>query len=85
MEQATGQGIYEKRIHNAQYRASGVVTEGHLYLTARDGVCTVVKLGREFEVISENEFGEPQTASPAISNGTLYMRTYDALYAIRGK
>jgi|GEM_PF-22466 len=85
VEQATGQGVYEKRIYNAQYRASGVVSEGHLYLTARDGVCTVVKLGREFEVLSENEFGEPQTASPAISNGTLYMRTYDALYAIREK
>ena len=85
VEQNDGKVLYEKRIHNAQYRTTGVVTEGHLYLTARDGVCTVVKTGREFEVVHENDLGEPQTASPVISNGTLYMRTYEALYAIRGK
>ena len=44
-----------------------------------------MKMGRAFEVLAENELGEPQTASPVISNGTLYMRTYEALYAIRAK
>lgn len=38
-------------------------------------------LGKTFEVLDENELGEPQTASPVISNGALYMRTYEALYA----
>jgi outer membrane protein assembly factor BamB len=85
VDQKTGEKVYDERIHNAQHRASGVVSEGHLYLTARDGVCTVVKLGKKFEVLAENELGEPQTASPVISNGTLYMRTYAALYAIRAK
>ena len=85
VDQKTGEKVYDERIHNAQYRASGVVSEGHMYLTARDGMCTVVKLGKAFEVLAENELGEPQTASPVISNGTLYMRTYHALYAIRAK
>ena len=85
VDQKSGEKIYDERIHNAQHRASGVVSEGHMYLTARDGVCTVVKLGRQFEVLAENELGEPQTASPVISNGTLYMRTYEALYAIKAK
>lgn len=84
VELTTGQPVYEKRIHNAQHRASGLVCDGHLYLTARDGVCSVVKLGRDFEVVAENELlGEAQTASPVVSHGTLYMRTYEALYAIR--
>lgn len=42
-------------------------------------------LGKTFEVLDENELGEPQTASPVISNGALYMRTYEALYANRAK
>ncbi|RLS57150.1 MAG: pyrrolo-quinoline quinone [Planctomycetota bacterium] len=79
----SGEKKYETRIHNAQHRASGVVSEGKIYFTARDGVCTVVKAGPTFELLSENDLGEPQTASPVISNGTLYMRTYDAIYAIR--
>jgi outer membrane protein assembly factor BamB len=85
LDQNTGEKKYESRIHNAQYRATGVVSGGHVYFTARDGVCTVVKLGPTFEKVSENDLGEPQTASPVISNGTLYMRTYEGLYAIRGK
>ncbi len=83
VDQATGEKKYESRIHNAQHRASGVVCEGHIYFTARDGVCTVVKAGPTFESLGESELGEPQTASPVIANGTLYMRTYEALYAIR--
>lgn len=85
LDQKSGEKKYENRLHNAQYRASGVVSGGNAYFTARDGVCSVVKLGPQFELVSENELGEPQTASPVISGGKLYMRTYDALYAIQGK
>jgi hypothetical protein len=28
--------------------------------------------------------GEQISASPAVANGTLYLRSFDALYAIRG-
>ena len=54
-------------------------------MTARDGVVTVVKAGRKFEVLASNDLGEPAesiSASPAISNGRIYLRTFDALYAI---
>jgi hypothetical protein len=30
-----------------------------------------------------NELGEDQSASPAISGGTIYLRTFKNLYAIR--
>jgi outer membrane protein assembly factor BamB len=33
--------------------------------------------------LATNSMGENITASPVISNGTLYLRTFDALYAIR--
>lgn len=80
----TGKEHYYERIHNAEHRASPVYADGHIYICSRDGICTVLKSGPKFEVVAENDIGnEPITASPAISNGTLYLRSYDALYAIR--
>jgi outer membrane protein assembly factor BamB len=82
----TGKEQYFERIHNAEHRASPVYADGHVYVCSRDGICTVLKAGRKFEPVAENDIGnEPITASPAISNGTLYIRSYDALYAIRQK
>jgi hypothetical protein len=46
---------------------------------------TVVKAGRQFEILGQNDLAEPIAASPVISNGRLYLRTYKALYAIAAK
>jgi hypothetical protein len=54
-------------------------------LTARDGHVTVVKPGRTFEILANNEIGEAVSSSPAISGGRIYLRSYDALYAIGKK
>ncbi|MCB9938448.1 MAG: hypothetical protein H6823_09420 [Planctomycetaceae bacterium] len=53
-----------------------------MYLTARNGVITVVKPGKEFAILSQNDMGEAISASPAVSNGRIYLRTFEALYAI---
>ena len=49
--------------------------------TGKAPVC-VLKLGREFKVISRNVMGDGIAATPAISGGRIYLRTYKALYAI---
>ena len=56
--------------------------DGKIYLTARDGTVSVIKAGRKFEVLAKNEMGEPTSASPVISNGRIYFRTFEAMYAI---
>ena len=82
----TGKVIFEGRIHGAVYRGSPVYADGHIYFTARDGTITVIRSGVDtLEVVAENTLGEPIAASPAIADGTLYLRTYDALYAIRNQ
>lgn len=84
LELLTGKIVFEGRIHSAAYRGSPVFAGGHIYFVARDGTVTVVKTGLDkLEVVAENTLGEPLAASPAIADGTLYLRTYDALYAIR--
>src|SRR5690606_15963114 len=79
----TGEEVYYENTQRKQHRSSPIYCDGHIYSTARDGHTTVLKTGREFKIVAENDLEETMTATPVISNGTLYMRTYDALYAIR--
>ena len=43
----------------------------------------MVKAGRDFEIVAQNDTDEDMSASPVIANGTIYLRTFDALWAIR--
>ncbi len=84
VELETGKQIYFERTHTVQHRVSPLYADGHLYFCGKDGMCTVVKAGREFEIVATNDMGgEPITASPIVANGNLVIRTYDAVYAIR--
>lgn len=82
LDAKTGEQFYRERTHRHRHRASPVYVNGYIYLTSRDGVITVVKAGREFEIVASNAMDEVIAASPAIANGTLYLRSYQALYAI---
>jgi outer membrane protein assembly factor BamB len=82
IELETGKEVYIERTHSVQHRASPVMIGEHLYLCAKDGLTSVVKAGRTFEIVAKNKLDEPITASPAVAGGTLYLRTYNALYAI---
>lgn len=84
LDAKTGKEQYPKaqRTHSDRYRASPVYADGKIYLTARGGMVTVVKAGPTFEVLASNDLGEAISSSPAISNGRIYLRTFDALYAI---
>jgi outer membrane protein assembly factor BamB len=79
----TGNKLYLGRTHPQRHRASPVYADGKIYVSARDGRVTVVKAGPKFEILAVNDFDEEIAASPAISNGTIYYHTFDALWAIR--
>lgn len=78
----TGKELYFERTHTAQHRSSPLWVEGRLIWCARDGVCSVIEAGPEFKLLASNNLEEPITASPIVAAGVLYLRTYDALYAI---
>ncbi|MDB5342574.1 MAG: outer rane biosis protein [Schlesneria sp.] len=83
LEAKTGKEVYTQATHRMRHRASPVYGDGKLYLTARDGKVHVIQTGREFKVLAVNDLEEDQSSSPAISNGTIYMRTFQHLWAIR--
>ncbi len=83
LDAASGQVVYKQRPSRARHRGSPLVADGKLYLMGMDGTVTVLRTGRKFELLAQNRLDEQLAASLAVGEGTLYLRTYDALYAIR--
>jgi outer membrane protein assembly factor BamB len=79
----TGEQFYSKKATSrGRHRASPVYADGNIYSTARSGIVTVVKAGQEFQIVSQNDMQEPITASPVIADGRIYLRSFEALYAV---
>jgi outer membrane protein assembly factor BamB len=81
----TGKEYYNQRTTPDRHRASPVYADGHLYTCARNGKISVIQTGKELTIDSVNDLGEEITASPAISNGRIYVRTFKSLWAIGEK
>lgn len=84
IEAATGKVVYEgKRPPAAStYAGSPVAYEGKILLTSEDGDTYVLQAGPEFAVLGTNSVGEPVLASPAISEGMIFIRGKQHLFAI---
>ena len=85
LDAATGREHYNERTTGGQHRASPLYADGRIYVTARNGEIKVLKSGTDFELLATNSLGEDQTASPVAVGDTLYLRTYDALWAVRAE
>jgi len=62
------------------YSASPVLAEGRLYFASEEGKVSVVRPGREWELIQLNDLQEEIFATPALSAGKIFIRTAEALY-----
>jgi outer membrane protein assembly factor BamB len=81
---ATGDEIYRQRLEKVGngFSASPVAADGRIYLSNEDGDLVVVEAGRTFKQIATNQMGELVMATPALSNGVMYVRTAKSLVAI---
>jgi outer membrane protein assembly factor BamB len=79
----TGATLYDETLTSGRYRGSPVCIDGKIYLTGRDsGTVSVLKAGRKLEVLAKNTLPDEFTASPAVSQGRIYLRGFKTLYAI---
>ena len=62
--------------------ASSVAAAGKIYITGRGGRTVVLKHGRKFEVLAQNNLDEPTDASPAIVGNQIFIRGSKSLYCI---
>ncbi|MEK6237940.1 MAG: PQQ-binding-like beta-propeller repeat protein, partial [Planctomycetales bacterium] len=81
LDAKTGEIIKQDRAAGlGSYYASVVAGDGKIYLADERGTVSVLKAGREWEVLSSHKFGERITATPVLQNGRVYLRTEEALY-----
>jgi outer membrane protein assembly factor BamB len=84
----TGEAYYRQQRLPKPYnfKASPVGVNGKLYLASEEGDVIVVKMGEKYEVLATNSMPD-QTfiATPAVADGSLYLRSQDTLYCIREK
>jgi outer membrane protein assembly factor BamB len=80
----TGKDIYRQRLDpiGSGFSASPIAADGRLYLSNEDGEMLVVAAGREFRLIATNSMGELLMATPALSNGVMYVRSSASLFAV---
>lgn len=85
-EARTGRQVYQKRVGSqSAYSASPVAADGRIFLPSEEGVVRVVRAGPTFELFAVNRMGDACMATPAISDGLLFVRTQHALYALGDK
>ena len=83
---ATGEPYYQQQRLPKPYsfKASPVGVGGKLYLSTENGDVVVVKMGEKFEVLATNTLaGQVFISSPAVAEGSLYLRSQEAVYCIR--
>ena len=84
MKAATGEIVWQQRL-GGNFSASPVAADGRIYVVADNGETTVLEAGPEFRVLAQNPLGEKLQASPALSQGQMFIRTDKHLFAIGQK
>ena len=92
LEPDTGKTVWKERV-GGRFRACPIYVDGRLYFFSLEGVTTVIKPGRTFEVLATNTLadnapnddsrrGPGFMASPAVAGKALIVRTRHHLYRI---
>jgi outer membrane protein assembly factor BamB len=95
LDTKTGETVWKERV-GGKFRASPIYADGRLYFFSLDGVTTVIKPGREFEVLATNKLatedlrddprrGPGFMASPAVVGKAMFLRTRHHLYRIESE
>ena len=84
LDAKTGAEHYRERI-GGNYSSSPTFADGKIYVHNREGLTTVIKPGKQFEVLEKNQLPGKIFASLAAVDRALYLRTDTALYRIENK
>ncbi len=77
---ATGKVHWQERL--GRHHASPVLIEGLCYFINDDGEINVIKPGDKFERVAQYKLGEQCYASPAVSDGQVFLRGFKNMFCI---
>lgn len=83
VECSTGKVVWTERLEGGESWGSLVLAAGRLYVTSRRGITSVFRPDpTKFELLAVNDLEEPSNATPAISDGEVFLRTDSHLFCI---
>jgi outer membrane protein assembly factor BamB len=82
LDATTGRLLKEGRTRGAlgDYYASPVAADGKVYLASSEGKMTVLEAAGDWQVLGVTDLGEDIFATPALSQGRIFVRTRGTLY-----
>jgi outer membrane protein assembly factor BamB len=84
LEISTGKRIYRMRTSGrGTHYASPLIAGGKLYTISGAGLISVLTLGPNPKILATNDMRDEVYASPAVVDGTIYVRTHATLYAFK--
>lgn len=83
----SGEVLKQGRLQGAigAYYSSPVAADGKIYAVSEEGKAVVLQAGGQWEVLAVNDMGEGSKSTPALLDGKVYLRTYNALYCFARK
>jgi outer membrane protein assembly factor BamB len=84
IELDTGKTVWKSRTPDGQSCWGSIVSAGgQLYVTTRGGTTVVFRPTPEkFDLVAANKMGESSNATPAVSDGEIFLRTDKGLYCV---
>lgn len=80
----TGKVHWQERV-GGNFSASPMLAGDKIYLQSEEGVATVLRAGKKYERLAQNDMKERTLASLAAADGAIYLRTDGHLYRIQEK
>lgn len=81
---ASGKEVWQGKLSDRFYGSFVLVGE-RLYCMSRTGSAYVLAAGKQFKLLAKNPLGERTFASPAVSAGRMYLRTFSHLISLGGR
>jgi outer membrane protein assembly factor BamB len=80
---SNGEALYKARFSSiGTFSSSPIAVNGKIYTGTEEGLMYVLAAGPEFEELAVHDFEEPLMATPAVSEGVLFVRTPSKIWAL---
>ena len=83
LDASSGKQIWMRRV-GGKFFGSPVCVNGKLYSINDDGTVIVLAASDTYQLLAKNKLGETSHSTPAISGGTMFLRTVSHLYSLGG-
>lgn len=84
---ADGKELWSERVTKGKgtFWASPIAGDGKIYTFDDVGICTVAQAGDTAKILATNDLKEEIMGTPALANGSIYIRTVSGVYCISEK